>query len=170
LLYSLYKVKNKEIIVIKLKKFNWLKMLNGIAHKLNNSNVDKRNFFVKKFNIFVTNLNIEIRRKKEKLPPLKKEVKPLDLIQTYKSYRRRTNNISFRKKVFAYHENECWCCGAKKVKLQIHHIIHVMDNPRLALEVLNTILLCAFCHTQFHKDDTEARNKLTVKREMANVA
>jgi len=54
---------------------------------------------------------------------------------------------------------ECWNCDSKE-SLQIHHIVSIKENPGLATDIKNVIMLCQECHSQFHTDCQESQNEI----------
>ena len=66
----------------------------------------------------------------------------------------------FRADVIATHS---WCsvCGAKAsdVKLEVHHIVPVRDNPLLMYDRLNVMVLCTSCHAAETQREVNERKK-----------
>ncbi len=55
----------------------------------------------------------------------------------------------WRKAVLEHDNYECQHCGSKK-KLKVHHMEDYANNPELRTEMSNGIILCKFCHDNFH--------------------
>lgn len=55
----------------------------------------------------------------------------------------------FRTYVLTRDDYICQCCQ-DAVATQVHHIVEVMVDPRLALEPTNGIALCGYCHNLQH--------------------
>jgi hypothetical protein len=70
------------------------------------------------------------------------------------AWRRRRGYKAWRKKVLERDNNECKLCGSN-IKLNVHHIIEVRDNPSLRYDVNNGITLCQKCHIEVHKNDSK---------------
>lgn len=62
-----------------------------------------------------------------------------------------------RKKVIIRDNGFCQICLKRDPDLYrlgnyVHHILSLADNPELALEMSNLILLCADCHNEMHPE------------------
>lgn len=55
----------------------------------------------------------------------------------------------WRKLVKKRDGHACVKCGAGK-RLHAHHVVSVLDNPKLRLDVNNGITLCPKCHSKEH--------------------
>jgi len=53
---------------------------------------------------------------------------------------------AWRRYVFARDDYQCQLCGAKKVKIEAHHILPKRKRPDLTLDKNNGITLCKECH------------------------
>ena len=64
----------------------------------------------------------------------------------------------FRADIIAQHP---WCsvCGARDVKLEVHHIVPVRDNPLLMYDRLNVMVLCTSCHAAETQREVFERKK-----------
>ena len=71
---------------------------------------------------------------------------------TYKPKHGR-NNIPgysrFKKKVLE-RDKVCVCCGYDD-NLEVHHLYGAKENPELATDVDNAVVLCRFCHLKYHQ-------------------
>lgn len=71
--------------------------------------------------------------------------------------RMRNQHKKLRKKKLLLYKQQCGCCelcgrhfGTES--LEIHHLIGVKENPGLALQTKNMVLLCHECHVSVHRD------------------
>ena len=73
---------------------------------------------------------------------------------------RNRRNALLRKKRFLYQLRGgcCELCGKHFVQeaLEIHHLVPVSQNPGLALQTKNLILLCHDCHVKVHQGNESA--------------
>lgn len=63
-----------------------------------------------------------------------------------------------RAKVLAEHRY-CANCGACNVKLHVHHIEPVRQNPQRFLDESNLIVLCESCHAVVTQQEIERRKR-----------
>lgn len=94
-----------------------------------------------------------LKRNNSKQTTVVPDIKP----QNTRKIRQTSKYQKFRKKVKSTIPQECWNCDSKK-GLQIHHIVSLSENEKLAIEMSNVIMLCKACHTQFHEDCTKILN------------
>lgn len=73
---------------------------------------------------------------------------------------RNRRNALLRKKRFLYQLRGgcCELCGKHFVQeaLEIHHLVPVSQNPGLALQTKNLVLLCHDCHLEVHRKQKQA--------------
>ena len=79
----------------------------------------------------------------DKINPPKNTYKTKYARETFKGYNKFKNAVLERDKV-------CQCCGFDD-DLEVHHIDGVYDNPELATDVNNGVVLCKYCHLKYHK-------------------
>lgn len=64
-----------------------------------------------------------------------------------------TKWLKFRKEYVAKETCGCYKCGSKN-RLELHHIVSKTKVPDLKYEESNIIVLCYWCHKNFHKTHT----------------
>lgn len=68
---------------------------------------------------------------------------------------RNHRNVLRKKKTYLYGVQNgcCFGCGHhfSREALEIHHLVGVSENPNLALETKNMVLLCHDCHAKVHR-------------------
>ena len=78
-----------------------------------------------------------------KLNPPKNTYKPKKARDNIPGYSR------FKKKVLE-RDKVCVCCGYDD-NLEVHHLYGATENPELATDVDNGVVLCRFCHLKYHQ-------------------
>jgi len=78
-----------------------------------------------------------------KINPPKNTYKPKHGRENIPGYSR------FKKKVLA-RDKVCVCCGYDD-NLEVHHLYGAKENPELATDVNNGVVLCRFCHLKYHQ-------------------
>lgn len=72
---------------------------------------------------------------------------------------RHYHGVLKKKKLLLYKMREgcCFHCGRHlgTEALEIHHLVGVRENPGLALNTSNLVLLCHECHQKVHSDQKE---------------
>ena len=84
-----------------------------------------------------------------------------NLIRFYHSSKWREVRAT-RMKIDNFECQSCKSIGKYSKAEMVHHIIHVKDNPELALSLSNLVSLCNQCHNKAHPEklkDNISKNK-----------
>jgi 5-methylcytosine-specific restriction endonuclease McrA len=75
-------------------------------------------------------------------------------------------DVAWRKAVFARDNYTCQNCGAKKCRIQAHHVKAYKAHPELRHELSNGVTLCIPCHKQTDTFGWQNywRNEIAAKR------
>jgi 5-methylcytosine-specific restriction endonuclease McrA len=110
------------------------------------------NLASKRFYIYEPSIRLSYKTK-QVINQLINLVKTYYSSESYQALRHKLNNSKeyylFRRYCLTRDNYRCTNCSHHAT--QVHHIVEVKDNPRLALNVANGISLCNDCHTLQHR-------------------